>query len=63
MESNEQTKLTSKIETDSYRAGWHLLGWGRLGGGETEQEGKMTRGHRQQCVITGGGGIRGLNVM
>ena len=36
-------------------------GWGRLGDGRTEQNGKRTHGHGQQCGDCWGlGGIRGL---
>ena len=38
VESNEQTKLTSKIETDSQTESMlTVLGVGQLGGGGTEQ--------------------------
>ena len=38
------------------------MGEGRLGGGGTEQKGKRTYGHCQQCGdCWRGGGIRGLN--
>ena len=43
-------------------ARWWRGGGGRLGGGGTEQKGKRTYGHGQQCSDCGGGeGIRRLN--
>ena len=50
MESNEQTELTRKIE-DRFIDGEQMTanGGGRLGGGGTEQKGKRTHGHGQQC--------------
>ena len=36
-------------------------GGGRVEGGGSEQKGKRTHGHGQQCGDYGGGGVRGLN--
>ena len=56
MESNEQTELTGKIETDSeIESRLAALGAG-LRGGETEQKGKRTHGHGHSVVIAGGRG-------
>ena len=61
VESNEQTELTGKTETDSQIESRWQLG-GRVGAGRIEQKGKRTHGHGQQCGDCGGlGGIRGLN--
>ena len=53
MESNEQTKLTSKMETDSDGEEDDTcspIGWqGMWGGGVIEQKGKSNHGHGQQC--------------
>ena len=50
VESNEQTELTSKSETDSYlESRWQLVGrWGRLQGRGIEQKRKRTHGHGKQ---------------
>ena len=48
MESNKQTELTSKIETDSQIES-RLTVIAGLGGRGTEQTGKGTDGHGQQC--------------
>ena len=63
MELNEQTELTSKPEPDSeMKNRRQLLGWGSLGSGGTEQNGKRTHGHGQQCGdFWEERGIRGLN--
>ena len=62
MESNEQTELTSKIETDSYtESRLTALGAGGWGGG-IEQKRKRTHGQGQQGADYGGvqgGGGRG----
>ena len=58
VESNDQTELTSKTETDSELENrWQLVeGEGKLGGGGID------RGHGQQCGdCWEQGGIRGLN--
>ena len=47
MESDEQIELTSKIETDSQRAG-DSYGVGRLEGGRWRKKKKRTHGHKQQ---------------
>ena len=61
MESNEQTELTSKTEMDSWIEST-LTAMGRwLGSRKTEQNGKRTHGHGQQCGNCQGGSIRGLN--
>ena len=57
MESNEQTELTSKIETDSDREQMTAMGWGRLGGRGIKQKGKRTHGHGQQHGDYRGDGI------
>ena len=63
----DQTELTSKIETDSERAGRQLRG--REGGdGGIKQKGKRTHGHGQQCDDCEGGrefkdSLKGLNLM
>ena len=60
MESNKQTELISKIETDSQIAGWQLRG-ARVGGRDQNKR-KRTHGHGQQCGDCGGReDIRGLN--
>ena len=62
MESNEQTELTSKIETDSYR---EQTDNSRRGGGEGESaikqkpKGLMNMGN--SVVMWEGGGIREIN--
>ena len=64
MESNEQTELTSKTDTDSQMESRMTAsgGQGRAGGGGTEQKGKGTHGHGQQCGdCCSGGSVRGLN--
>ena len=62
MEYNEQTELISKIETDSPRAGWQLVGEGQVRGGGIDQKGKRTHGHGQQCGDGWGEQcIRGVN--
>ena len=56
VESNEQTELTGKIETDSeIESRLAALGAG-LRGGETKQKGKRTHGHGHSVVIAGGRG-------
>ena len=61
MESNEETELTSKTETDSERRLTALRGAGLAGGG-MEQKARRTRGHGQQCSDWGwGGSMRGQN--
>ena len=49
MKSNEQNKLTRKIETDSENRMTVLWGGWRLSGGGMEQKGDRTHGHGQQC--------------
>ena len=49
MDSSEKTKLRNKIETDSQMES-RLTAMGRqVEGGGTEQKGKRTHGHGQQC--------------
>ena len=62
MESNEQTELTRKMGTDTeMESRMTAKGVGRLWGGGTEQKGKRTHGHGQQCGdCRGEGGVRGL---
>ena len=57
MESNEQTELTSKIETYSQRAGWQLRGMEKFGGGGTEQKGKGLTNMDNSVAIVGGSGV------
>ena len=59
MESNEQTELISKIETDSKDRVTALGGEVRAGG--IGQKGNRTHGHGQQCGDCGGVGIKGLH--
>ena len=62
MESNEQTELTSKIETDSEMESRMTAMRGGLEGGGMEQKGKRTHGHRRQCGDRWGmDGIRALS--
>ena len=50
MESNEQSELTSKIETDpQIESTLTAMGRGRLRGRRIKQKGKRTHGHGQQC--------------
>ena len=49
VESNEQTELTSKIETDSQIESRPTAKGGGLRGGGIEQKGKRAHGHGQQC--------------
>ena len=62
MESNEQTELTSKIETDSWiESRLTALGLG-LGGGGIKLKRRRTHGHGHQCGDGEGEmGIRGTN--
>ena len=68
MESNEQTELTSKVETDSQiESRPTALGWGIAGGG-IEQNRKKTHGPRNRVMIPGWRGwvkveegIKGIN--
>ena len=56
MESNAQTELTSKIETDSWIKGrLRALGWGW----KDKKKGKRTHWHRQQCGDCGGQEVQG----
>ena len=63
VESNEQTELTSKTETDLHiESRMTATGLRERGGGGTEQKGKRTHGHGQQCGdCSGEGDLRGLN--
>ena len=63
MESNEQNKLTNRIETDSQMESRMTASRKeRLKGGGMEQKGKRTHGHGQQCGDCWGEvGIRELN--
>ena len=54
MESNEQTKLTSKVVTDS-SIETRMTALGRLRGEGIERKGKRTHAHGQQCGDCGGG--------
>ena len=59
MESNEQTELTDKTETDSEIA--DDSGGGEVAGGGIEQRGKRTQGHGQQGGdCWGQAGVRGI---
>ena len=58
MESNEQTELRGKIETD--RESRMIARWRGGEGGGIEQNGTRTRGHGQQCGDCRDS-IRGLN--
>ena len=50
VESNEQSELTSKIETDpQIESTLTAMGRGRLRGRRIKQKGKRTHGHGQQC--------------
>ena len=51
VEFNEQTELTSNIETDSQIENRMTAYWGRerVVGGGTKQKGKRTHGHGRQC--------------
>ena len=67
VESNEQTELTSKTEPDAQiESRMTALAGSRaveVGGGETEQKGKRTLGHGQQCGdCLGEGSIMGREV-
>ena len=60
VESNEQTELTSKTETDSeVESRWQRVGGGAgaVEGGGMEQKGKRTHGHGQQCGDFWGAGL------
>ena len=59
MESNEETELTRKVETDSESRLTAL----RMGVEGWKDQGKRTRGHGQQCGGCKGweGDIRGVN--
>ena len=62
MESDEQTKLTRKMGTDSLMETWVTALGGLLRGGGTEQKGNRTHRHGQQCGSCWGEvGKRGLN--
>ena len=62
MESNEQIELTRKMGTDSYMESRMTAKWWGVRGGGTEQKGKRTHGHGQQCGdYWGEEEIRGLN--
>ena len=49
MESNKQTELASKTETDQHMENRRQLVGGGLGVGGIEQKGRRTQGHGQQC--------------
>ena len=58
MESNEQTELTSKIETNSLvESRMTAKVWGELEGRVVEQKGIRTHGHGQQCGDCWGEGV------
>ena len=62
MESNEQTELTHKTETDlQMESRLTASVGGEAGDGRTEQKAKTSHGHGQQCGnCWGEGHIRGL---
>ena len=61
MESNEQAELARKMWADSEIESRMTASRGKLGVGGTEQKGKRTHGHGQQCGnCWGEGHIRGL---
>ena len=49
MESNEQAELARKMWADSEIESRMTASRGKLGVGGTEQKGKRTHGHGQQC--------------
>ena len=62
MESNEQTELTRKIKTDSWRAGWQQRRGGRrVSSGGTEEKGLTDVDSSVVIAGVGEGSIRGLN--
>ena len=60
MESNEQTELTSKMDTDSWIEGkMTAQGGGSLAGTRFEQKGNRTYWYGQECGDCGEGGRKG----
>ena len=56
METNEQTELTSKIETDLWM---ETAKWGEAKGWRDRAKRKRTHGHGQQCGDSGRAGCKG----